>query len=629
MTSVRNLYYAKGKLSVTAKGYWYSGGGVKGSFGYFPHLKDASGFPVYPDTLVKGNIRTACCWNQQLNGIQNPLLHQVLGQEGDSDSGLLKISDLTLSEASRKIWSNENFQIKTRIKIDEFTRSVSKHFLVDLELAFLDGLELEADIFIGYFDTIEDRDQWLSFFEEAICLIPGFGALRSRGYGRGTVNLALEKGETPEYEIKSPSHDQTGLTYVATAFTHFKNRLPGTGILNFIPTENIITREQFKGWFVKIWQRIYDEWLSYNELQKIQFPDLYPARIGNSGKITLSIPPPMTTLINEEGAIKDYWKMSDTVNSTLEHESFLRSKTKPLSSGHFVARDGSVAIAVEKQIRTRNQLNDHFLTEEGSLFTQEMVTKGTVFAGYIDMRSADETVYSKAQHILRHINPVINGTLFLSSTTNAGAAREEKDPAPDHPFVVTRPIRFEFDMIAAENNIKLDNQKRYHTQLKRPRRNQVTVAPGSLLDPSKNRKWTNDCLPWPGLGQNTVLPLKTAGETVEKIERQAIVKDPNLGLDTKTLAEDTIKFAKKYPVSKSQAGLLRNLLNPGNSQIAVEQFIQEKKEKLSAREGEATKKLIEELEKIKNKKEIEGMRSWLKSYLDALAVVNWDKANKP
>ena len=42
-----DLYLAHGKLTVKAKGYWFTAGGAKGSFGYYPHLKDDEGFPYY------------------------------------------------------------------------------------------------------------------------------------------------------------------------------------------------------------------------------------------------------------------------------------------------------------------------------------------------------------------------------------------------------------------------------------------------------------------------------------------------------------------------------------------------------------------------------------------------------
>ena len=55
MEEPKNLYLYEEVLSVTAKGYWYTAGGGKSSFGYFPHLKDRNNFPIYPDTQLHGD----------------------------------------------------------------------------------------------------------------------------------------------------------------------------------------------------------------------------------------------------------------------------------------------------------------------------------------------------------------------------------------------------------------------------------------------------------------------------------------------------------------------------------------------------------------------------------------------
>ncbi|MCX7634715.1 MAG: hypothetical protein N2Z74_03100, partial [Syntrophales bacterium] len=62
-----SLLYACGVLRVTAQGLWFTAGGDKGSFGFYPHLRDRRGLPVYPDTQLHGDLRMAASWLQHLS----------------------------------------------------------------------------------------------------------------------------------------------------------------------------------------------------------------------------------------------------------------------------------------------------------------------------------------------------------------------------------------------------------------------------------------------------------------------------------------------------------------------------------------------------------------------------------
>ncbi|MCP4107478.1 MAG: hypothetical protein GY749_18365 [Desulfobacteraceae bacterium] len=62
----KNLFLAKGKIKVSAKGYWFTAGGEKGSFGYYPHLKSPDRYPVYPDTQIHGDLRMSASWLSDL-----------------------------------------------------------------------------------------------------------------------------------------------------------------------------------------------------------------------------------------------------------------------------------------------------------------------------------------------------------------------------------------------------------------------------------------------------------------------------------------------------------------------------------------------------------------------------------
>ncbi|MEA1969846.1 MAG: hypothetical protein U9N77_16720, partial [Thermodesulfobacteriota bacterium] len=99
MTSFSGLFGADIILTVKAAGYWYTSGGVKGSFGYYPHLKDDHGLPFFPDTQVRGNLKTAVQWYCNLIG--TPFPKNLFGEEGVPSASLLKVGDLVLTPNSR------------------------------------------------------------------------------------------------------------------------------------------------------------------------------------------------------------------------------------------------------------------------------------------------------------------------------------------------------------------------------------------------------------------------------------------------------------------------------------------------------------------------------------------------
>ena len=55
-----------------------------------------------------------------------------------------------------KFGVSERFKIMPRIKINEETNTVEEHFFVSFETSFLEGLELEASLFLGYISSKDD-----------------------------------------------------------------------------------------------------------------------------------------------------------------------------------------------------------------------------------------------------------------------------------------------------------------------------------------------------------------------------------------------------------------------------------------------------------------------------------------
>ena len=276
---LNTLYAASGRLKVKAQGYWYTGGGTKGSFGYYPHLKDPMGMPVYPDTQVRGDLKIAA--EHYINQTPGAAvdIDAFFGREGYADASPLKMTDLELTAESKNRWQSALFQIKTRIKIDDGTRTVAEHFLVDLELAYLDGLELESVFHIGYFTDESVLKRAMTALEEMVDFLPGFGAFRSRGFGWGIPELTMEPLPPVTYSPpgKPPQRNQADFNYFLTAMGHVRNKRPGTGSLQQIETMNHLTSDQLRGWFVRTWEALFGGWPDEKALRRIRFRNLYPS----------------------------------------------------------------------------------------------------------------------------------------------------------------------------------------------------------------------------------------------------------------------------------------------------------------------------------------------------------------
>jgi len=90
-----DLYLAHGKLTVKAKGYWFTAGGAKGSFGYYPHLKDDEGFPIYPDTQIRGDLLMAVkVLRNILKQPTDPAIDDFWNIQGKEEAFAFFVSDL-------------------------------------------------------------------------------------------------------------------------------------------------------------------------------------------------------------------------------------------------------------------------------------------------------------------------------------------------------------------------------------------------------------------------------------------------------------------------------------------------------------------------------------------------------
>jgi len=191
MNKKRNqLYLGNATLTVDAYGYWFTAGGEKGSFGYYPHLKDHEGYPIFPDTQIHGDLRMSVKWLKNLgDDITDEAINKIFGLEGNEVASLLRVTDLELTDDSKRNWHTGLYQIKTRIKINDEKQTVEEHMLVDHEISYLEGKVLTAQLWLGYFKDENELKNAQNLINKAAGFLSGFGGFRSRGYGRGKIEI--------------------------------------------------------------------------------------------------------------------------------------------------------------------------------------------------------------------------------------------------------------------------------------------------------------------------------------------------------------------------------------------------------------------------------------------------------
>lgn len=602
MADTPSLYSAQGKLVVRAKGYWFSGGGNKGSFGYYPHLKDKNHGPVYPDTQVQGNLRMAAEWLNRLCLENKNKVSRLFGKSGNQGPSLIKVTDLSLTSTSSAQWSESRFQIKTRIKIDGGTKTVAPHFLADFELAYLEGLELSADIFLGYYNSREECQKAITFLEEAISLVPGFGAFRSRGYGKGNAQIYFSPLTRTKFCPTEHPEVPSRFLYCLKTLVNFRSKTLGSANRQTISSRNHIQPEQLRGWFVKAWYILFQTWPSAREMDWVSFLPLYPTE----GKDWVqAFPPPVSTLMDENGKIEDQWGKTET---------HLEGKCSPLSEGFFVtAENRPEAIQIQKYQRIRNKLDEQFITGQNSLFAQEFFNRGTCFSGTIEIKDDDPKFFNKAIFILKNLNPVINGTPMLPEIKKAPVLPEIGQSASS--FLVIRDIPYSPELNYKGNSVRIHSGRRYNTVLKRQKRNQVLVSASSVFDGGAVHGYEEYCIPWKGFGRGLDYRLPSRKQT--KPLPPLVFSDHELVIGT-----------EEYMVSKSQAGLLRELLHPNLSKDYINRVLEDRIAKHDEKENQILLKVLTFLKQVLDRDDRSAMQDLCRRYLESVSVIKWNKRNK-
>jgi len=504
------LHVLKIRLKIKARGYWYTAGGEKGSFGYYPHLKRKIGdqfYPIYPDTQICGDLLMAAKWLSGCDPTNFPAEQtgSLFGEEGSQFPSRLTVSDLELCQKDRERWTRDQFVVRSRCEIEESTRTNKEHMLASLEYAYLEGYHLEAWLYMGYFKTESEALSAKALITESVKLLSGFGAFRSRGYGRGKIQFS-EKDDKLEHKLLSfvPGIGNAKLSpgtyyYGINARTHFRNKAINPARTQLLVSEMQISPRQLQGWFSRVYKDLFSKWPTPEQISTLIFTTCYPS-LQEKDKITPAFPPPFSTLKFEDGTISDRFGHNDPPNETNHIEvDAKRQKCKPLPSGIFLTNENpprQVMVKTEKRIR--NAMDGSFVTSLSGLFTQELIYQKTRFVGKVTITPSSDTEFTEnAGWILQNVWPKINGTFFLPINSPVASSETIKNsPA----WILTEPLALNMDHLNWASQYRLGVIKNYNTALenKRPRRNRIVLWPGSIM--------TGDCENhaqiWHGASQN-------------------------------------------------------------------------------------------------------------------------------
>lgn len=623
-----NLYLLKGKLTVQAKGYWFTAGGQKGSFGYYPHLKDESGHPIFPDTQIHGDLKMAANWLIRVdNTYDKQLMEKIFGADrNQTGSSLLKVTDLRMKTRNHP---EKLFENKPRIKIDDTTGTVQKQLLAFRELAFLEGRELEARLYLGYFSSEDEMHKAKKLVSACVDFLSGFGGFRSRGYGRGTVRVDFEQEETVTAEpVESV---ESHLPYMIKALVNFRSKMVDQGNSQQLSTLYHITSGQFRAWFVNTYHAMFGQWPDFKDLSSIIFPTLYPCM-----ENAFAWPAPMSTLKNENDRVADLQGKDEAGQEPNQpEENFFNTKTKGLGNGYYVTNEPAVSEKIQTEYRVRNSMDDCFITRDDGLFVQELVKKDTCFGGVLEFRTPDTEFSQKASSILMHVKPVIKGTLFALCLPEPEAPSWWNEPLESSAtaYLVTEPVKFHPELLpdealetrdtgnssaASNHQVSLKTFQNFNTMLGRPRRNRIMIEPGSVF----GYAIPGHTITWSGFGRSHI-PFGSRHEHENK-EKDGLVRTiTHTGQETKRVRSKLSRGGewadKNWVITRSQAGLLRQYLHPGLDPEYIRQNLEERIEKYEAKSQETL--LLEQiLSKLKSPNGMTAMKSFITEYLDELAI---------
>ncbi|HLC15757.1 MAG TPA: hypothetical protein VJL89_05975, partial [Thermodesulfovibrionia bacterium] len=431
---------------------------------------------------------------------------------------------------------------------------------------------------------------------------------RSRGYGRGTIEVHWRPTLTLEYANDNCANSDSPFLYFLRALTHFRNKPIEPGRTQLAESIHAVTSSQLRGWFVRTFHRLFGEWPDIKNLNSIKFPNCYP-----SDNRQLGFFPPFTTQkFANDKSIKDVYQADENKKDEQEqddNENYIRQKNKPLPPNAFVTAKPDV-FCVRSEQRIRNSMESNFTTIENGLFVQQLVHCGTTFGCRIHMDKPDRDFAKKVRFIFDKVHPVINGCIFEPFTFDSPA---NETAIANQPCLVTLPEPYKADFKQKSNRIMLTTQRRYNTMLQRPRRNRIMIAPGSIITSSEPSIYL---MPWNGFGNTIPQP----DEPAKTVETPTDEGKPQVFPD---------KFLK---ISLSQAGMLREFLNPNHPLEQMKNVIESRLQKYpkDADKGESLipKGLFEKLLEYLNNGDQDGMKKYIEELMEALFLKWWADKEK-
>lgn len=656
------LKFVKGALTVDAAGYWFTSGGEKGSFGYYPHLKkqvNGCFYPVYPDTQIHGDLKMAALWlcSLEASTYSEEFVYKIFGydsKEGkrkdNPSQSLIYVTDLSLAGPGR--WRDEYFQVKPRIGIEDDIRTTKEHMLVSLEMAFMEDQRLTADIYIYGLLKSDEFEKAKNLLKDAAALLSGFGAFRSRGYGRGKVEVGWQDktqemlpGEPDAAAQDGYSKENKAFVYMLKALVNFRSKQIDPGATQLLTSRPAITSEQLRGWFIKMYEHTYNKWPEFEELAGISFPTLYPSRMEHNG-VACGYPPAMSTIKNENGDIRDMAGKNIAREEKYgeagrdDRDNFFSTKTKPLPAGWLVTdteEPETIKTATEKRIR--NSTRPNFATlKDGGLFVQEYIGLGTSFAGIIKFLNPETEFYRRACAILEKVKPVINGCIFEPSLLYAEYAGAE---GGDY-LLVTEPITFcpgenllnfrgciyvhdpgtDRTSLMDANQITLASMRAYNTMLYRPGRQRIVVAPGSVIrrqSPDQGEDPHSEAmLCWKGFGKD--FKKEDRSPDTSRSPKEPIFNRAELN-DFDALINNLLK----ENFTRAQAGIFREFLNEKRSREEIRRAVEHRINKYREKQRPAHEKLYSAINGFRSDRE--KLRAFINYVLDGLRAVWWNKDN--
>ncbi len=629
-----SLYFQTGRLTVTARGFWFSAGGEKGSFGYYPHLKDAQGHPFYPDTQLRGDLRMAAGWLLHLDPQigDETLRLQVFGEEGNSESACLACTDVQLDAASRKRWTPDRFHIKPTIHISSATRTVTHNMLVAKEAAWLEGLTLEARLYLGCTDRPDELAQMQKLVDGAVALLSGFGAQRSRGFGRGQIQVAWEAprmiaslADAAEAETESPTDTAPVTSWYCylQALTNFRNKPVEPGNSPTLATLTHIEAAQLRGWLVSTYQHLYGTWPTPEQMQNIQLLPLYPALVQDAHRIP-GLPPALSSMtIKDPVTNSKTWQDLTGVErrEDQQSENFFRPKLAWVGHQAAVSATGPPRIFfTPTEHRMRNSMDDTFTTVDNGLFMQELVPAGTCFGGRLILRNPQGTFGRRIQQMLRSARPVLRGTWFDCTLEPEHEPDIEPDSKPGTasaaPALLITPQPFDPATLAAgsdDQRLLLTTRTRFHAPLGRPRRNRICLAPGSIMATADHARGR---VPWSGFGQ----------ELTDITPPRPSPGVPPAPVLPPSLPENVEKLIRKGVLTRAQAGFFRELQHPHLDNAQIDRILEQRRDKFKGKE--AHKQLAGIYQALQQQPDYAAKQAFIQALLRALVEPLWQDKQK-